>query len=149
MLKPLKSHMQTLPFIWIAEMMIWMIKQLRSRSIFSFRHHRHTYQLFKWASLSLKLNYMATYTSFILPFFQIMYFQLHRPAYKEKSPSHMLAISLFLWMIHSSDFYTFENILDLGSSCHRVNTSISTFSAEWRKHRSQVRWVRSKQLTCI
>lgn len=56
----------------------------------------------------------------------------------------MLATSPFLWMIHSSDLYTFENVLDLGSSCHWVNTRISTFSAEWRKHTSQVRWVRSK-----
>lgn len=56
----------------------------------------------------------------------------------------MLATSPFLWMIHSGDLYTFENVLDLGSSCHWVNTRISTFSAEWRKHTSQVRWVRSK-----
>lgn len=56
----------------------------------------------------------------------------------------MLATSPFLWMIHSGDLYTIENVLDLGSSCHWVNTRISTFSAEWRKHTSQVRWVRSK-----
>lgn len=87
---------------------------------------------------------MTTHTEFHSSIFEIMYFQLHRPAYQQKSPSHMLATSPFLWMIHSGDLYTFENVLDLGSSCHWVNTSISTFSAEWRKHTSQVRWVRSK-----
>lgn len=86
---------------------------------------------------------MATHTEFHSSIFEIMYFQLHRPAYQQKSPSHMLATSPFLWMIHSGDLYTFENVLDLGSSCHWVNTSISTFSAEWRKHTSQMGQVKA------
>lgn len=88
--------------------------------------------------------------SFILPYSNESLIQLYRLADKQKSKIILVCFLplLFPGNCMTKNFYTFEKFLELGSFCHWGTTHNSIFSAKW-KHRSQVKWIRQKQLLCV